>query len=420
MAEIRDRVKELRRVPASEIRENPRNWRRHPASQRAALQGVLSEIGFADALIVRELDDGTLELVDGHLRREEMGDQLVPVLVLDVNQREAAQLLLTIDPLAMMAENDTDALLALLQDTEFKDKAVTDLLEAVVNGERWPMPDLTEPIVQDDPGPQIDKAEELREKWGVERGQVWEIGAHRLMCGEVVEDLRSFMEGKRCPMVWTDPPYDGALGGAGFRATPDIRERVQKMQDSVKAMYSFDPSQALTIIESVITKPASLFFFSNKALVPSYINFAVDTGRKFDILLWHKPNYLPMAGKHYYLDTEYLTKIADHGATFINGLGVEGVHYGTYWVLESLKGSGRDVGGQHPTIKPLVIAKDCIAICSYKGDVILDPFLGSGTTMVAAEQLGRICYGMEIEPKYVAVTLERMAGMGLEPRLANG
>ena len=140
---MRDRVKELRRVPASELRANPKNWRTHPPAQEAALKGVLAEIGFADAMIARETEDG-LELIDGHLRREVMGDQEVPVLVLDVTEEEADQLLLTLDPLAMMSHADQDQLLALLRDNPFESNAVADMLEALVNGERDVMPDLTE------------------------------------------------------------------------------------------------------------------------------------------------------------------------------------------------------------------------------------------------------------------------------------
>ena len=139
----RDRVKELRRVPASELRKNPRNWRTHPPAQEAALRGILAEIGFADAMIARETEDG-LELIDGHLRRDVMGDQEVPVLVLDVTEEEADQLLLTLDPLAMMAHADQDQLLELLRDNPFESNAVADMLEALVNGERDVMPDLTE------------------------------------------------------------------------------------------------------------------------------------------------------------------------------------------------------------------------------------------------------------------------------------
>ena len=128
---MKDRVKELRRVPASELRANPKNWRRHPPSQEAALRGVLEDIGFADAVIARETDDG-LELIDGHLRQEVMGDQVVPVLIVDVTEEEADKMLLTLDPLAMMANADQDQFLALLQNAEFESQAIFDMLGALV------------------------------------------------------------------------------------------------------------------------------------------------------------------------------------------------------------------------------------------------------------------------------------------------
>lgn len=108
---IRDRVKELRRVKASELLPNPKNWRTHPRKQRDALKGILAEIGYADALIARELEDGSLQLIDGHLRAETTPDQEVPVLVLDVNEVEAKKLLLSLDPLAELAEKN-DAMLS--------------------------------------------------------------------------------------------------------------------------------------------------------------------------------------------------------------------------------------------------------------------------------------------------------------------
>ena len=120
---MRDRIKELRRVPASELRDNPRNWRIHPESQVSALKGTLADIGVANAMIARETDDG-LELIDGHLRRNVLGDQVVPVLVLDVTEEEADKLLLTLDPLAMMAHTDQDKILELLEANRFESAAV--------------------------------------------------------------------------------------------------------------------------------------------------------------------------------------------------------------------------------------------------------------------------------------------------------
>jgi hypothetical protein len=123
MTTIRDRVVALRRVRASELIPNPKNWRRHPAEQRDAMSGVLREIGYAGALLARETPEG-LMLIDGHLRAETTPDQEVPVLVLDVDEREADVLLATVDPLAAMAERDDAALRALLAGVQADDAAV--------------------------------------------------------------------------------------------------------------------------------------------------------------------------------------------------------------------------------------------------------------------------------------------------------
>jgi hypothetical protein len=127
---IRDRILELRRVPARELIPNPRNWRRHPKAQREALRGVLSEIGYAGALLARQTPEG-LMLIDGHLRAETTPEMEVPVLVLDVTEAEADKILLTLDPLAAMADADTEALKALLADVSTEDDAVKEMLAAL-------------------------------------------------------------------------------------------------------------------------------------------------------------------------------------------------------------------------------------------------------------------------------------------------
>jgi ParB-like chromosome segregation protein Spo0J len=124
---MRDRVKELRRVPASELRANPKNWRKHPPNQEAALRDMMEKIGIADALIARETDDG-LELIDGHLRQEVVGDQEVPVLILDVSEEEADTILLTLDPLTMMGKTDKDALDSLLARVDTESEQMSSML----------------------------------------------------------------------------------------------------------------------------------------------------------------------------------------------------------------------------------------------------------------------------------------------------
>ena len=121
---LRNRVLELRRVPAKELAANPKNWRTHPERQRKAVQEFLEDVGFADALLARKTEDGTLELIDGHLRADLMSEQSVPVLVLDVSRDEADKLLATLDPLTQMADFDRVKLDALLSADEKRGEAI--------------------------------------------------------------------------------------------------------------------------------------------------------------------------------------------------------------------------------------------------------------------------------------------------------
>ena len=145
--EIRDRIKELKRVPVSELVMNDKNWRTHPIAQREALEGVLTDIGYADALIARETVDALghtrLELVDGHLRAETTPDAVVPVLVLDISEKEADVLLATFDPISAMAGRDELKLKDLLHGIESEHAGLNDLL-ASLTGEFEPLVEKTD------------------------------------------------------------------------------------------------------------------------------------------------------------------------------------------------------------------------------------------------------------------------------------
>ena len=129
---IRDRIKELRRVKARTLTPHPKNWRKHPEVQQDAIGGLLGEIGYADALLARELPDGSLELIDGHLRAEITPNADVPVLVLDLDDQEAEKLLALHDPLARLAEADDDILADLLAHVETANTAVQAVLDQVL------------------------------------------------------------------------------------------------------------------------------------------------------------------------------------------------------------------------------------------------------------------------------------------------
>src|SRR5258708_30636410 len=134
---------------------------------------------------------------------------MVPVLVIDVTEAEADKLLLTLDPLAAMAQADQDQVMALLETVRTDSQAVAALLERVAGQEPWGTIDGLREIV--DPPAAINKADELRAKWGTETGQLWRIGAHRVVCGDCRDQaaVRRLWgdNGPRLRMIWTDLPY---------------------------------------------------------------------------------------------------------------------------------------------------------------------------------------------------------------------
>jgi hypothetical protein len=150
---IRDRIKELRRVPASQLKPNPKNWRTHPAAQQDALRGILAEVGYADALLARETPEGELLLIDGHLRAETTPDAVVPVLILDIDETEAAKLLATLDPLAAMAKTDAAKLDELLQAVETGSPALQEMLAGLAAQSENTLPDGPTPANDTDTAP---------------------------------------------------------------------------------------------------------------------------------------------------------------------------------------------------------------------------------------------------------------------------
>jgi DNA modification methylase len=197
---IRDRIKDLRRVRAGDLRPHPKNWRKHPEEQQNALRGILAEVGFVDALMVRELPDGGLQIVDGHLRAETTPDAEVPVLVVDLDEAEADKVLATFDPLAAMAEPDEAQLEALLRGISTDSEALAELLDQLAkDAQRGQAVEVSEDDVPEPPDEAITKP-----------GDLWILGDHRLLCGDSSkpEDVDRLLGGQVIHLVNTDPPYN--------------------------------------------------------------------------------------------------------------------------------------------------------------------------------------------------------------------
>ena len=170
---IRNRITRLEYVKAGTLQPDSRNWRRHPKAQRDALQTVLASVGYADAVIAREVD-GQLVLIDGHLRADLDPDQVIPVLVTDLDEHEAGQVLATLDPLAAMATADNDALETLVKGLAAKAQDTMAELMAKMHRVDLTPPGNTDP--DDTPEPPAEPVSK--------RGDVWLLGRHRLMCGD--------------------------------------------------------------------------------------------------------------------------------------------------------------------------------------------------------------------------------------------
>lgn len=145
---FRNRITEFLRVGADELQPHPHNWRRHNTRQRATLRAALDDIGMADVIVARRLPDGKLQVLDGHLRVEELGKLQVPVVVVDLTDEEAALFLATHDPLAALAGQDDTLLRELSERIETSQDTLVGLLETMLKPIAPPAPPEEDPDAQ--------------------------------------------------------------------------------------------------------------------------------------------------------------------------------------------------------------------------------------------------------------------------------
>ena len=429
---VRDRIVELRRVPAKSLAPNPRNWRKHPKAQADALRGVLAEVGIADAVLAREREDGVLELVDGHLRAETLGDREVPVLVLDVNEEEAWKILATHDPLAAMAEADPQILDDLLREVETSNEELKAMLDEL--GRESGVADQPKEIVEDEvPEPPADPI--------TKPGDLWLLGEHRLLCGDSTkaEDVERLMAGAKADLCFTSPPY-----GQQRDYTSESKEKVQDWDGLMRGVFAnlpmSDSGQVLVNLGLIHREGEWIPYWDG------WIEWMREQGwRRFGWYVWDKLAGMPgdwggrLAPAHEFI--WHFNRKAVYPAKFIecafagrvvkaSAVGKDGalrVHTATkngdavqsHKIADSIFrfGSAKGHGLDHPAVFPTSLPIH--AMQSWDGNVY-EPFCGSGTTLIAAEQLGRKCYGMEISPQYCDVIVERWQNLTGEKATREG
>lgn len=414
---------------------NPLNWRIHPKAQREALTGVLSEVGWVQSVIVNRT---TGNVVDGHARIEEalkLGDETpVPFVEVELSEEEEKQVLLTLDPISAMAAADKQNLDSLLHDVSTASSAVADMLTelAVKNGLEY---GATIGGELEDVEPQVDRADELRQKWGVESGQIWQLGEHRLMCGDSTkaEDVERLMNGEKADLCFTSPPY-----GQQRDYTEESKEKVSDWDGLMRGVFGNLPmSEAGQVLVNLG------MIHRDGEWVPywdAWIEWMQEQGwRRFGWYVWDQGSGLPgdwngrLAPSHEFIfhfnresvrPEKCVEKKENSGPMGTNLRSKDGKNQAPSSVCndknkipDSVVRVNRNSahGTGHPATFPVPLpafAMQCWHGAAY------EPFSGSGTTIMAAEQLGRKCYGMEIAPVYVAVALERWSqATGKTPEL---
>jgi DNA modification methylase len=390
MSDLKQRVLRMEWVRGGDLIPHPDNPREHPEKQRQAFRQLTDEVGFAGALLAFETDAG-LQLIDGHLRQDELTDEVLPVLVTDLTPEEARALLISHDPLGMLATINKERFQALTYEVASGFEGLRESMQAFSKkaGVAWGAPGEIEEVPA-----ALDKADALREKWGTARGQVWLVGSHRLMCGDSTDadDVAQLLDGAKPRLMVTDPPY-GVEYDQSWRS--ENRTGVVTNDDQ----FDWREAYALSPAEVVYCWHASRYAAQVQSGLEA-VGFEIRAQ-----IIWNKNRQVFSQG-HYHWKHEPCLYGVRRGA---NAGWIGDRTQTTVWDIDM----DADAPGGHGTQKPVEAMGRPIR--NHEGDVY-DPFCGSGTTLVACEQLGRVGFGMEIDPGYVGVILERLAGMGLVPR----
>jgi DNA modification methylase len=357
------------------------NNRTHPTEQVALIARSIKEFGFNQPLVI----DGDNEILVGHgrwLAAKELNLKTVPCYVVEKlteTQRKAYRIL------DNKLQNDS------AWDFDALSSEILKLDEDNFPCEEWGLDKLLLGIEEEDPEPVEDEAPEPPKETFIKLGDVVELGAHRLMCGDSTsaEDVATLLQERQVEALISDPPYGvdyvgktkDALTIAGDDSAEVAIDGIKNAAKGLKdggAIYICFPAEELKALSEIWTDPLRL----QSMLI--WVKQSIVMGRK-DYQYRHEPIW-------------YGWK--EGSAHRFNGDRTNPT------VIEFDRPSR---SSDHPTMKPIELFALLIKNSTRKEDEIIDPFLGSGTTLIASEQLGRVCYGMELEPKYCHVIVKRYA-----------
>lgn len=392
---------------------NPRknNPRTHSKQQVAQIAKAIQRFGFTNPVLVDD-DNG---VIAGHGRLEAaktIGLAEVPTVRLSqMSESEIRAYVIADNKLAENAGWDRKLLgleLQYLSDLEID-------LDVTITGFELPEIDILigettaareepeDPPIPPPEGPAISRP-----------GDIWCIGAHRLICGDArkVETYQALLGDARAKMVFSDPPYNvpiaGHVGGLGQIQHREFTMGSGEMSDSEFTCFLSEVFGHL----AAYSDDGAIHF---QCIDWRHIGHMISAGRAVysetkNICVWAKNN--AGMGSLYRSQHELVFVFKVGTAPHLNnvGLGKYGRNRSNVWSYAGASGfgDGREDLALHPTVKPVALVADAIRDCSHRKGIVLDPFVGSGTTLIAAERTGRIGYGIELDPKYCDVAVRRM------------
>ena len=381
---------EFRLINVNELVPYVNNARTHSAEQINKIRASLREFGFVNPVII----DRDMNVIAGHGRlaaaKAEGFDEVPCVFIDDMTEAQKKAYILADNRMALDAGWDDDLLkveMESLQDmgfdlglTGFDESEIADLFDIDAEGE--------------DDG--FDVEEELEKPCFSMPGDIWHLGKHTVICGDSTEPetFERLLSGKTVNLVCTDPPYLVSLeSSVGKIKNDDL--------DDEKG-YEFLKS-AFDRFHEAMAKDASIYVFYATMKARVFYDAYEDAGFKVGAgLIWKKPR-APLMRTDWKFNMEPI----------IWGWRKDGKHiwYGdqkqkAVFEFDGIKNAKED-GCGHPSSKPVPLIAYLIKQCTQTNGLVLDGFLGSASTLIACEQLGRICYGVELEPKFVDVAVER-------------
>jgi DNA modification methylase len=397
-------------VPIESMHEDPANARVGHDVDRIAMS--LKQYGQRKPIVVNRLQNGKIEAGNGTYRAaKQLGWSYVAVVFVEDDPATAAGYGIADNRVGELSRWDTEVLREIAQTTGdlFTGFEPAELDDLVGVSAETGAPQAT----VEDPGGQLDKAEELQAKWQVQPGQIYQLGNHRLMCGDSRKriDVAHLMNGDLAQLIWSDPPWNVNYGGAvevdnpqGYKTRTMNNDNLGKnftlfVEDFTKMMMEFSiPGAPIYVVMGAQEWP----------LIDHWLR--VRGFHWSSTIVWVK-DQLILSRKDYHTQYEPMWYGWKEGAARL--VEIADRKQSDTWFIDRPKRSE-----EHPTMKPLELVERSLLNSSHPGDIVLDLFSGSGTTLAACERTGRVCRAMDNDPKYVAVGLERWTQMtGQQPVL---